>query len=165
MNVFWWTIYRTSTRNMETRPFAKRYYTIFIESVKSIIYILCLNSKSKNCSWAVWNTESLFGDVSLFMFFKALALVDEETRRYRPTKNYLEHLPPLELSAFEVIYLWQSIKFFIQCYMFLDSYDENWIWAIVSKETNGCFKHEAVWTATTFSWSFEWSSSMDWMCW
>ncbi|KAI9555530.1 Pre-mR-splicing factor SPF27 [Daphnia sinensis] len=31
----------------------------------------------------------------------ALALVDEETRRYRPTKNYLEHLPPLELSSFE----------------------------------------------------------------
>jgi hypothetical protein len=35
-------------------------------------------------------------------FYQALALVDEETRRYRPTKNYLEHLPPLELSAFEV---------------------------------------------------------------
>jgi hypothetical protein len=29
-------------------------------------------------------------------------MVDEETRRYRPTKNYLEHLPPLNLSAFEV---------------------------------------------------------------
>lgn len=31
----------------------------------------------------------------------ALAMVEEETRRYRPTKNYLEHLPPLNLSAFE----------------------------------------------------------------
>ena len=31
----------------------------------------------------------------------ALALVEEETRRYRPTKNYLEHLPPLNLSSFE----------------------------------------------------------------
>ena len=31
----------------------------------------------------------------------ALALVDEETRRYRPTKNYLEHLPGLNLTAFE----------------------------------------------------------------
>jgi len=31
----------------------------------------------------------------------ALALVDEETRRYRPMKNYLEHLPGLELSKFE----------------------------------------------------------------
>uniref|UniRef100_A0A1B6DPE7 Pre-mRNA-splicing factor SPF27 n=1 Tax=Clastoptera arizonana TaxID=38151 RepID=A0A1B6DPE7_9HEMI len=31
----------------------------------------------------------------------ALAMVDEETRRYRPTKNYLEHLPPLNLTAFE----------------------------------------------------------------
>lgn len=29
-------------------------------------------------------------------------MVEEETRRYRPTKNYLEHLPPLNLSAFEV---------------------------------------------------------------
>jgi len=32
----------------------------------------------------------------------ALALVDEETRRYRPMKNYLEHLPPLEMTKFEV---------------------------------------------------------------
>ncbi|XP_043222670.1 pre-mRNA-splicing factor SPF27-like [Amphibalanus amphitrite] len=31
----------------------------------------------------------------------ALALVDEETRRYRPTKNYLDHLPPLNLSQYE----------------------------------------------------------------
>ncbi len=31
----------------------------------------------------------------------ALALVEEETRRYRPTKNYLEHLPALSLSSFE----------------------------------------------------------------
>ncbi|XP_046996627.1 pre-mRNA-splicing factor SPF27 [Schistocerca americana] len=31
----------------------------------------------------------------------ALAMVEEETRRYRPTKNYLEHLPPLNLTAFE----------------------------------------------------------------
>lgn len=29
-------------------------------------------------------------------------MVEEETRRYRPTKNYLEHLPPLNLAAFEV---------------------------------------------------------------
>lgn len=33
---------------------------------------------------------------------QALALVDEETRRYRPMKNYLEHLPPLDLTAYEV---------------------------------------------------------------
>ncbi|KAK3908443.1 Pre-mRNA-splicing factor SPF27 [Frankliniella fusca] len=31
----------------------------------------------------------------------ALAMVEEETRRYRPTKNYLEHLPPLNTSLFE----------------------------------------------------------------
>jgi len=31
----------------------------------------------------------------------AHAMVEEETRRYRPTKNYLEHLPPLNISAFE----------------------------------------------------------------
>ncbi|KAK0162871.1 hypothetical protein PV327_006612 [Microctonus hyperodae] len=31
----------------------------------------------------------------------ALAMVEEETRRYRPTKNYLEHLPPLNITAFE----------------------------------------------------------------
>ncbi|XP_070149263.1 pre-mRNA-splicing factor SPF27 [Polyergus mexicanus] len=31
----------------------------------------------------------------------ALAMVEEETRRYRPTKNYLEHLLPLNITAFE----------------------------------------------------------------
>ncbi|KAL0269979.1 UNVERIFIED_CONTAM: hypothetical protein PYX00_007542 [Menopon gallinae] len=32
----------------------------------------------------------------------ALAMVEgENPRRYRPTKNYLEHLPPLNLTAFE----------------------------------------------------------------
>lgn len=31
----------------------------------------------------------------------ALAMVEEETRRYRPTKNYLEHLPPINTAAFE----------------------------------------------------------------
>ena len=31
----------------------------------------------------------------------ALAMVEEETRRYRPTKNYLEHLPVLDLTSFE----------------------------------------------------------------
>lgn len=31
----------------------------------------------------------------------ALAMVEEECRRYRPTKNYLEYLPPLNMTAFE----------------------------------------------------------------
>ncbi|XP_064610321.1 pre-mRNA-splicing factor SPF27-like [Liolophura sinensis] len=31
----------------------------------------------------------------------AIALVEEETRRYRPTKNYLEYLPPPNYNAFE----------------------------------------------------------------
>lgn len=31
----------------------------------------------------------------------SLAMVEEECRRYRPTKNYLEHLPPLNANAFE----------------------------------------------------------------
>ncbi|KAM0725924.1 Pre-mRNA-splicing factor SPF27 [Formica fusca] len=31
----------------------------------------------------------------------ALAMVEEETRRYRPTKNYLEHLQLLNITAFE----------------------------------------------------------------
>ncbi|XP_013791315.1 pre-mRNA-splicing factor SPF27-like [Limulus polyphemus] len=30
-----------------------------------------------------------------------LSMVEEETRRYRPTKNYLEHLPALNLHGFE----------------------------------------------------------------
>lgn len=31
----------------------------------------------------------------------SLAMVEEECRRYRPTKNYLEHLPPINTNAFE----------------------------------------------------------------
>lgn len=31
----------------------------------------------------------------------ALAMVEEECRRYRPTKNYLEHLPTVNVNAFE----------------------------------------------------------------
>ena len=31
----------------------------------------------------------------------ALAMVEEETRRYRPTKNYLDHLPALNLTSYE----------------------------------------------------------------
>lgn len=31
----------------------------------------------------------------------SLAMVEEECRRYRPTKNYLEHLPPINMSSFE----------------------------------------------------------------
>ncbi|GAB0094878.1 Pre-mRNA-splicing factor SPF27 [Sergentomyia squamirostris] len=31
----------------------------------------------------------------------AIAMVEEECRRYRPTKNYLEHLPPLDTTSFE----------------------------------------------------------------
>ncbi|KAL1460552.1 hypothetical protein WDU94_012529 [Cyamophila willieti] len=31
----------------------------------------------------------------------ALAMVEDETRRYRPTKNYLEHIPPLDINKFE----------------------------------------------------------------
>ncbi len=38
----------------------------------------------------------------IITFFQALALVEEETRRYRPTKNYLEPvLPSLNISSFE----------------------------------------------------------------
>lgn len=31
----------------------------------------------------------------------SLAMVEEETRRYRPTKNYLEYLPPINIASFE----------------------------------------------------------------
>ncbi|KAJ8929912.1 hypothetical protein NQ314_017357 [Rhamnusium bicolor] len=33
----------------------------------------------------------------------AFAMVEEECRRYRPTKNYLEHLPPLNVSSFKLL--------------------------------------------------------------
>lgn len=31
----------------------------------------------------------------------AIAMVEDEKKRYRPTKNYLEHLPPISLQSFE----------------------------------------------------------------
>jgi pre-mRNA-splicing factor SPF27 len=33
--------------------------------------------------------------------FQALAMVDEECRRYKPSKNYLEHLPSVNMTIFE----------------------------------------------------------------
>lgn len=33
---------------------------------------------------------------------QALQQVEEEMKRYRPAKNYLEGLPPLDLRSFEV---------------------------------------------------------------
>jgi hypothetical protein len=43
----------------------------------------------------------------------ALAMVEEENKRYRPTKNYLEHLPQLNLSAFETD-LMKKVSFGLQ---------------------------------------------------
>ncbi|XP_061395638.1 pre-mRNA-splicing factor SPF27 [Musca vetustissima] len=40
----------------------------------------------------------------------ALAMVEEECRRYRPTKNYLEHLPPLSTSIFETKLMAQEFE-------------------------------------------------------
>ncbi|KAJ8683652.1 hypothetical protein QAD02_019444 [Eretmocerus hayati] len=40
----------------------------------------------------------------------ALAMVEEETRRYRPTKNYLEHIPPLNATAFETDVMKQEFE-------------------------------------------------------
>lgn len=38
----------------------------------------------------------------IFLFdVQAISMVEDEKRRYRPSKNYLEHLPPLNISAFE----------------------------------------------------------------
>ena len=42
-------------------------------------------------------------------------MVEEETRRFRPTKNYLEHLPALKLNAFEVLRMISS-NIFTQYY-------------------------------------------------
>ena len=37
------------------------------------------------------------------LLMQALALVEEETRRYRPTKNYLDTIGPARYDAFEVV--------------------------------------------------------------
>ena len=43
--------------------------------------------------------------VILSIISQVNALIEEETRRYRPTKNYLEYLPDPKFSAFEVRYI------------------------------------------------------------
>lgn len=64
------------------------------ESVFSVVFLLC-------CS-----------DTIIFFCLQAMAMVEEECRRYRPTKNYLDHLPlptntpfetPLMINEFERI--------------------------------------------------------------
>ena len=40
----------------------------------------------------------------------AIALVDEETRRYRPSKNYLEHLPTPNYHLFETDILKKEVE-------------------------------------------------------
>jgi len=40
-------------------------------------------------------------------------MVEDEKRRYRPSKNYLEHLPALNISAFEVINFYFKIEYFV----------------------------------------------------
>lgn len=37
-------------------------------------------------------------------------MVEEETRRYRPTKNYLDHLPSLNINAFETEVMKQEFE-------------------------------------------------------
>ena len=32
-------------------------------------------------------------------------MVEDEKKRYRPTKNYLEHLPPVNITTFEVSFI------------------------------------------------------------
>ena len=49
--------------------------------------------------------QKLFSSFFLFSFslkYQALQLVDEECKRYRPNKNYLEVFGPLNLHEFEV---------------------------------------------------------------
>ena len=53
----------------------------------------------QNCRY---KSQSLYDLNSSVNLLQALALVEEETRRYRPTKNYLDILPPANYAAFEV---------------------------------------------------------------
>lgn len=38
----------------------------------------------------------------LYFFDQVFAMVEEESKRYKPTKNYLDYLPALRLHDFEV---------------------------------------------------------------
>lgn len=45
-----------------------------------------------------------------FLNFQVFAMVEEECRRYRPTKNYLEHFPPLNLTALETVVMHNELE-------------------------------------------------------
>lgn len=82
--------------------------------------------------------------------------MEEETRRYRPTKNYLEYLPAPSYNAFEVIFMIYGItSIMIDVWLleiansmlsdlFLDWNNEKWIWKDASTITNGNVEHEEV---------------------
>ncbi|ODN05343.1 Pre-mRNA-splicing factor SPF27 [Orchesella cincta] len=71
---------------------------------------LALMSASKNGPVAIGSSNSIVVDALPYidseydeagMKEMVQAMIEEEKRRYRPTKNYLEHLPALELHKFE----------------------------------------------------------------
>lgn len=115
-------------------------------------------------------------------------MVDEETRRYRPTKNYLEHLPPLNTTLFEVSGISYSSKLQDLCWakssssclsdsrgrflVITDSYfaiadrhDEKWMGAHAAATTYGCTQYETVRAPSSPCWKNDRHSSMDRMCW
>ena len=48
------------------------------------------------------NNVFIFQIFIIIISFQALAMVEDEKKRYRPTKNYLEQLPALNTNSFEV---------------------------------------------------------------
>ena len=77
-------------------------------------------------------------------------MVEEETRRYRPTKNYLGHLPALDLTAHEVRNHPSMMKISVSETIFLtDTADEGRVRKTVPEEAHGCVEHEALRTASS----------------
>lgn len=110
--------------------------------------------------------------------------MEEETRRYRPTKNYLEYLPAPSYNAFEVIFMiygitskmidvWLlEIANIMLSDLFLDWNNEKWIWKDASTITNGNVEHEEVsivslWKVTLMKFTscqFSWCHMEDLTC-
>ncbi|MGH0167569.1 UNVERIFIED_CONTAM: hypothetical protein FKN15_052700 [Acipenser sinensis] len=89
---------------------------------------LCACELSKAAEGKMAGTSSVAGDVFVdaLPYFDqgydaagvreaAAALVEEETRRYRPTKNYLSYLPTPDFSTFEVSGSWEGKVNVMRC--------------------------------------------------
>lgn len=92
--------FRTLIQNMRSLEW-KKWLVDWIVDFKFFLenrHVTCVTD-----IWIIMIKMLMTYDVFLYCFhLQVQAMIEEEKKRYRPTKNYLEHLPSLELHKFEV---------------------------------------------------------------